>query len=185
MDHADNNADRGGDVADLAEIRRAADLLQAEEHQEHDGGDGELRHDKTEDVCEWCEVNRSGLDECGNGEERHGCEIGVGRKFSRGRPFGPGHGAVIFPRPRKIGMSSAAKIQNVPPPLKSALREKMMITAPARPTAIPANPNRFGGRTRNITDNSAVTTGESANMIAARPLPIFGITEKVRKFGTT
>ena len=35
---------------------------------------------------------------------------------------------------------------------------------------------RFGGRTRKIRESSAVTTGERANMMAARPLPIFGIT---------
>ena len=61
----------------------------------------------------------------------------------------------------------------------------MMTVAPISPSAMPTMPNRLGGLTLKRIESSAVATGESANMIAARPLPSLGMTEKVRKFGTT
>ena len=48
----DDNADRRRDIADLTQIGWAADLPEAEEHQEHDGGDGELQGDQYEDRTE-------------------------------------------------------------------------------------------------------------------------------------
>ena len=43
----------------------------------------------------------------------------------------------------------------------------------------------LGGRTFRTIDSNAVTTGDSANMTATRPLPRWGMAAKVRKFGTT
>ena len=50
VENADDDAHGGGDIADLAQVSGAAHLLEAEEHQEHDGGDHELQGDQSGDV---------------------------------------------------------------------------------------------------------------------------------------
>ena len=65
--------------------------------------------DQAGDVGERRHVYRSGLDKCGNGEERHGGEIGVGCEFPRGRAFGPGHGAIDISSAEKNGDQQGCK----------------------------------------------------------------------------
>ena len=137
VDYADDDAHGCGDIADLAEVSWAADLLEAEEHEEHHGGDHELQGDQVGDAGErragqWF---RSGIDR--KGEEGHGGEIGVGGKFPGTGAEGPGHGAVDISGAEKNRNEQGQQNPRVPPPLKSVLREKMMIPAPARPTTIP------------------------------------------------
>ena len=101
VEYADDDAHGGGDIADLAEVSWAAHLLEAEEHEEHHGGDHELQGDQFGDAGESMQIKGSRLGIDRKGQEGHGGEIGVGGKLPGAGAKGPGHGAVDISRAEK------------------------------------------------------------------------------------
>ena len=100
-------------------------------------------------------------------------------------PFGQARLRYTLPTAKNNGTAKPSNSHKETPWPAPLLFPQTMSAAPSKPNKMPNKPNLFGGRTLSSNDNNAVATGESANIIPAMPLPIFGITVKVSRFGIT
>ena len=71
----------------------------------------------------------------------------------------------MLPAARLTGISSPMMTQNSSAGWPASPRVTATISAPTKPTTMPATPSRFGRRTPSRIDSTSVMTGDSVNMM--------------------